>query len=60
MILNDDPEVILTFSGFVQGCQTKIKDLGIQDDFFLALEIRLNEFYPRFLDHAEVKFNERL
>ena len=59
-LLSEDPESILFFSGFVQNCESLVAELQFQDDFFMNLQIRLEEFYPRFMDHAESQIFERL
>lgn len=38
-LLNEDPEAILFFSGFIQHCQQLVEELHFQDDFFMNLQI---------------------
>eukprot|EP00347_Sterkiella_histriomuscorum_P001774 403370734 len=59
-LLSQDPEIILVFNSFVQTCQSILNELGHQDEVFVNLQFRLEEFYPKFMEHAEEKFYERM
>ena len=59
-LLSQDPEIVLLFNGFVQTCQQLLGELNYQDEVFLNFQIRLEEFYPKFMEHAEEKFYERM
>ncbi|CDW77151.1 UNKNOWN [Stylonychia lemnae] len=59
-LLNQDPSIILYFNSFVQTCQSTLTEFNHQDEVFFNLQFRLEEFYPRFMEHAEEKFYESM
>ena len=59
-LLTHDPDTILEFSGKMEGCHELLNQMSLQEDFFLNLQIRLEEYYPRFMDYAEGKIFDKL
>ena len=53
-LLSEDPEAVLVLSGFVTNSEAIITNqLQFKDEFFQSVQIRLDEFYPQFMAHAE-------
>ena len=58
-VLQEDPEIILVFSTFVEDAQALLSSMSIADSSFTDISERLLTFYPHFFSQAEAKFTQR-